>query len=174
MIISLGIGQGEILLTPLQLANVAAILANIGYYYTPHLIKSINGTGFLDANWITKFKSKHTTTIDPAHFETVIEGMSQVTKPGGTAVGTGVGDIEICAKTGTAQNPHGKDHSLYIAFSPRVNPKIAIAVIVENGGFGATWAAPIANLLIEKYLKPTAEPFNVAMRKRMLEGVISQ
>jgi len=174
MIISLGIGQGEILLTPLQLANVAAILANRGYYYPPHLIKSINGTGFLDANWITKFKSKHTTTIDPAHFETVIEGMSQVTKPGGTAGGTGVGDIELCAKTGTAQNPHGKDHSLYIAFSPRVNPKIAIAVIVENGGFGATWAAPIANLLIEKYLKPTAEPFNVAMRERMLKGVINQ
>lgn len=170
MIISLGIGQGEILLTPLQLANVTCILANRGYYYSPHLIKQING--FLDANWIKKYRNRHYTTIDPVHFETVIEGMSQVTKPGGTAVGTGVGDIEICAKTGTAQNPHGKDHSLYIAFAPRVNPKIAIAVIVENGGFGATWAAPIANLLIEKYLKPNSEPANPGMRDRILKAVL--
>jgi penicillin-binding protein 2 len=100
--------------------------------------------------------------------------MANVCSPGGTASRTGIPGITICAKTGTAQNPHGKDHSLYIAFSPRVNPKIAIAVIVENGGFGATWAAPIANLLIEKYLKPTAEPFNVVMRERMLKGVINQ
>jgi penicillin-binding protein 2 len=172
MIISLGIGQGEILLTPLQLANVTCILANRGYYYAPHLIKQI--TGYLDASWIKKFKTRHYTTVDPIHFETVIEGMSQVTKGGGTAAGTGVGDIEICAKTGTAQNPHGKDHSLYIAFAPRVNPKIAIAVIIENGGFGATWAAPIANLLIEKYLKPNEAPANPGMRDRMLKAILEQ
>ena len=172
MIISLGIGQGEILLTPLQLANVTCILANRGYYYAPHLIKQI--TGYLDASWIKKFKTRHYTTVDPIHFETVIEGMSQVTKGGGTASGTGVGDIEICAKTGTAQNSHGRDHSLYIAFAPRINPRIAIAVIIENGGFGATWAAPIANLLIEKYLKPNDAPINPGMRDRMLKAVLEQ
>jgi penicillin-binding protein 2 len=150
MVISLGIGQGEILLTPLQLANVAAILANRGYYIPPHLLKKVNG---LKNNGLKQeYRTKKIIPIEAKHFETVIEGMSQVMKPGGTANGIGINGIEICGKTGTAQNPHGKDHSLFIAFAPRNNPKIAIGVIVENGGFGATYAAPIATLMIEKYL----------------------
>ncbi len=151
-VVSLGIGQGEILLTPLQLANVAAIIANRGYYYTPHLVKSIEG--YSDLKWNEKFKVKHTTTVESQHFETIINAMNKVLQPGGTANGTGIPGIEICGKTGTAQNPHGKDHSLFISFAPRNNPKIAVAVIVENAGFGSTYAAPISNLVIEKYLNP--------------------
>jgi penicillin-binding protein 2 len=170
MVISLGIGQGEILLTPLQLANVAAILANRGYYYTPHIVKSING--IRDVEWQKQFKTKHQTSIDRIHYETVVAGMSKVMQPGGTAFAASVNDIEICGKTGTAQNPHGKDHSLFIAFAPKDNPKIAIAVIVENGGFGATYAAPIATLMIEKYLKHPQTSSKTAMEKRILETVL--
>ena len=169
-IISLSIGQGEILLTPLQMCNTAAIIANRGWYYAPHLIKKIDG--FSDTGWDRKYKIKHFTTIDPRYFQYVIDGMSDVTKPGGTANGTGIEGIEICAKTGTAQNPHGKDHSIYIAFAPKDNPKIAIAVLVENGGFGATWAAPIANLMIEKYLLGKDESSKTAMEERMKTSVI--
>jgi len=151
-IVSLGIGQGEILLTPLQLANVAAIIANRGYYFTPHLVKSIQD--YSDTSWLRKFTQIRRTTINPKYFETVIEGMSKVMQPGGTGNGTGIPGIDICGKTGTAQNPHGKDHSLFISFAPRYNPKIAVAVIVENAGFGSTYAAPISNLVIEKYLYP--------------------
>ncbi len=151
-IVSLGIGQGEILLTPLQLANVAAIIANRGFYIKPHLVKKIKG--FENKSWAQEFTEKHLIPIDKTHFETVISGMSKVLLPGGTANGTGIKGIEICGKTGTAQNPHGKDHSLFISFAPRENPKIAVAVIVENAGFGSTYAAPISNLIIEKYLRP--------------------
>lgn len=151
-VVSLGIGQGEILLTPLQLANVAAIIANRGYYIKPHLVKRIENHS--DENWIQNFTKKHETGIDRIHYETVINGMSKVMQPGGTASGTGIPGIDICGKTGTAQNPHGKDHSLFISFAPRNDPKIAVAVIVENAGFGSTYAAPISNLVIEKYLYP--------------------
>jgi len=169
-VISLSIGQGEILLTPLQIANLAAIMANRGWYITPHLIRTIDG--ITDTAWQRKFKFKHYTSVNPMHFETVIEGMAGVTLPGGTANGTGIPGLEICAKTGTAQNPHGKDHSVYMAFAPKENPQIAIAVIVENGGYGATYAAPIANLLIEKYLNPGKETQKPDMEKRMLESKI--
>ena len=147
-----------------------AILANRGWYYSPHLIKRIEG--YSDTAWDRKFKIKHFTTVDPRYFQYVIDGMSDVTKPGGTANGTGIEGIEICAKTGTAQNPHGKDHSIYIAFAPKDNPKIAIAVLVENGGFGATWAAPIANLMIEKYINGTAESSKPAMEERIKTSTI--
>lgn len=169
-VISLSIGQGEILLTPLQICNVAVIMANRGWYYAPHLVKKIDG--FNDTSWDRKYRIKKFTSINPTYFATIIDGMSDVTKPGGTANGTGINDIEICAKTGTAQNPHGKDHSIYMAFAPKDNPKIAIAVLVENGGFGATWAAPIANLMIEKYLKPGAETSKPAMEERIKTSVI--
>ncbi len=169
-IISLSIGQGEILLTPLQMCNTAAILANRGWYYTPHLVKKIDG--FSDSTWDRTFKTKHFTSVSPHYFQYVVDGMSEVTKPGGTANGTGIEGIEICAKTGTAQNPHGKDHSIYIAFAPKDNPKIAIAVLVENGGFGATWAAPIANLMIEKYLLGKTESSKPSMEERILKSVI--
>lgn len=145
-IISDAIGQGEILTTPLQLANLAALIANKGYFYTPHLIKGIAGTQIDSA-----FTTPHKTTIDPKHFGPVIDGMEQVIQHG-TAYWIRNDEIPMCGKTGTAQNPHGKDHALFISFAPKDDPKIAICVVVENAGFGATWAAPIAALMTEKYL----------------------
>lgn len=168
MIISLGIGQGEILLTPVQLANMCATIANRGYYYIPHTLKRWGNGMKTDS----KYTQKHQTTVEPKYFEFVIDGMELVTRPGGTAFGTGIPDIEICSKTGTAQNPHGNHHSLYIAFAPRVNPKIAIAVIVENAGYGADWAAPIANLMIEKYLRPKENSKAPALFEKMKNGVL--
>lgn len=148
MIISLSIGQGEMGLTPLQIANYAACIANRGYWITPHVVKKIEGLDTLPS----KYTQRHETNISKRHFEQVIEGMSRVVAPGGTARGAAIPDLEICGKTGTSQNPHGKDHSLFIAFAPRINPKIAIACVIENGGYGATYAAPMATVLIERYL----------------------
>jgi penicillin-binding protein 2 len=147
-VISLSIGQGEIGLTPLQMANVASVIANRGYYFIPHVVKAIGDEKMLPE----QYKVKHKTLINPVYFDSVVAGMARVCKPGGTAGRTGIEGITICAKTGTAQNPHGAHHSIFIAFSPRDNPKIAIAVVVENGGYGADYAAPIANLMIERYL----------------------
>jgi len=144
---SLSIGQGEILVTPLQLANSAAVLANRGYYIVPHVVKSM-GT---DKPGEDKF-NKVTSTIDPAYFEIAVEGMRQVATMG-TAKWYQIEDITMCGKTGTAENPHGEDHSLFMAFAPADNPVIAIAVIIENSGFGSTWALPVASLMIEKYIK---------------------
>lgn len=147
-IYSLSIGQGEMGVIPLQMANVAAIMANRGYYYTPHIIKGIGKDKFLDP----RFKIKHQTTVREAHFNTVVDAMEKVVSAG-TARKAFIKDITICGKTGTAQNPHGEDHSVFVAFAPRNNPKIAIAVYVENAGFGGVWAAPIASLMIEKYIR---------------------
>lgn len=153
-LISLSIGQGEITMTPLQMANVAATIANKGYYYTPHIVKEIDDTVF-DKSFI----KKHQTKIAEKYYDIVQEGMYQVVQgepySGATAWFVALKDISICGKTGTAQNPHGDDHSIFMAFAPREDPKIAISVYVENAGFGATWAAPIASLMIEKYLKGT-------------------
>ena len=146
-IVSLSIGQGEILATPLQLANMVAIIGNRGYYYTPHLVKGIEG-GEIDRSFIQKKE----TTIEPQYFDPVVEGMELVMKAG-TGWYSRIDSITVCGKTGTSQNPHGKDHSLFVAFAPKDNPKIAICVVVENSGFGATWAAPIASLMMEKHLK---------------------
>jgi penicillin-binding protein 2 len=146
-IISLAIGQGEIGMTPLQLANLAALISNRGYYFTPHIIKA---TSTKD-NLIKEYLEKKTTDIDPKYFGIVVEAMQGVVEAG-TARDAKMDSITICGKTGTAQNPHGKNHSIFIAFAPMDNPKIAISVIIENAGFGATWAAPIASLMIEKYL----------------------
>ena len=168
MIISLSIGQGEILLTPLQMANMAAIIANKGWFITPHLVKGIGNQKFVPE----KYRKPRYVSVSELYFNWIIDGMELVAKPGGTAFGTGVDDIVICAKTGTAQNPHGQDHSLYIAFAPRDKPKIAIAVVVENGGYGATWAAPIANLMIEKYLKKQEESSRPEMLERMKSSVV--
>jgi penicillin-binding protein 2 len=137
---SLSIGQGEILVTPLQLANSMAAIANEGFYITPHLNK--NDT----------MKTRiHTVKVDKKHFPIVNEGMWRVFEFG-TGRRTKIPDVSMCGKTGTVQNNHGKDHSLFVGFAPRENPKIAIAVVVENAGFGATWAAPISSLLMEQYL----------------------
>ncbi|HEX8376487.1 MAG TPA: penicillin-binding protein 2 [Pedobacter sp.] len=147
--ISLAIGQGELGITPLQMANVAAAVANRGFYYKPHLVKAIGEKKVIKA----EYTKKNYVAVDPKHFEPVIQGMSMVVNQGGgTASYSAIHNIEICGKTGTVQNPHGEDHSVFFAFAPRNNPKIAIAVVVENGGHGSTWAAPIASLMIEKYI----------------------
>ncbi|RYZ99708.1 MAG: penicillin-binding protein 2 [Sphingobacteriaceae bacterium] len=149
-ILSLAIGQGELLSTPLQLANIECTIANYGYYYKPHLIKGIGNKNVIRE----EFTKKNYVGIDAQYFEPVIDGMQNVVEYG-TAVGSKIPGIVMCGKTGTAQNPHGKNHSLFVAFAPRDNPKIAIAVIVENSGDGGTWAAPIASFIVEKYLRDT-------------------
>ena len=147
--LSLSIGQDALLSTPIQMANMTAAIANRGFYYTPHIVKKIENDS-IDQ----RFKIKRNTTIDKKHFETIILGMKDVVEDTelGTSNSAKLNDIVICGKTGTAQNPHGEDHSIFIAFAPMDNPKIAIAVYVENGGWGSTWAVPIASLLIEEYL----------------------
>lgn len=150
--ISLSIGQGEMGITPLQMANIMAIVANRGFYYRPHLIKGIGEKKIVKP----EFTEKISAGVDEKYYEPVIEGLSRaVNVPGGTGYSVRIADIEMCGKTGTAQNPHGADHAVFFAFAPRENPKIAIAVVVENAGYGGTWAGPIASMLIEQYLKDT-------------------
>jgi penicillin-binding protein 2 len=166
-ILSLGIGQGEMQLTTTQMANLAVILANRGYYYTPHLIKK-----FLSGKPIpNEFKIKNKVRIDPKHFGPVIEGLERVVISG-TARIAYVEGLNICGKTGTSQNPHGADHSVFFGFAPRNNPKIAIAVFIENAGFGGTWAAPIASLLMERYINKSTNPARKYLEERMLKGVL--
>src|SRR5207245_383849 len=136
-------------ITPLQMANIVSIIANKGYFYTPHIIKYIGN----NKQKLNQFTEKNYTLItDSTIYNNVIDGMSEVVESG-TAAASKIEGINFCGKTGTAQNPHGKDHSVFVAFAPKENPKIAISVLVENAGFGAAWAAPIASLIIEKYLK---------------------
>ena len=146
-IYSLSIGQGEVEIVPMQMANFAAIVANKGFYYTPHLVKEIREEKIKDP----RFYKKNIVPVNANYFDMIIEGMSNVVSAG-TARLAQIKDIEVCGKTGTAQNPRGEDHSVFVAFAPKENPKIAIAVYVENAGFGGVWAAPIASLIIEKYL----------------------
>ena len=141
---SLSIGQGEVLATPLQLANQAATLANRGYYITPHLNTELT----------TNPELRHETDMDTRWFDLTAEGMHRV-MTNGTGRWYNIDSLQMCGKTGTAQNPHGKDHAIFIGFAPKDSPKIAVAVVVENAGFGATWAAPIASLLMEQYLTGT-------------------
>lgn len=147
-IISNSIGQGELLMTPLQMANVVAMIANRGYYLQPHFFKRFVNLPQKKLSHIDTIR----TGINPKHFDVVVDAMEKVVNEG-TGIMAKVPDISICGKTGTAENPHGEDHSVFFAFAPKDNPKIAIAVIVENAGWGGTWAAPIASLMIEKYLK---------------------
>ena len=147
---SLSIGQGELLVTPLQLANVAAIIANRGFYYDPHIVRAIKRKGIIET---LSYKKKET-LVASRHFETVAEGMSRVyNSESGTARWCADTEILMCGKTGTVENPHGDNHSLFIAFAPRENPKIALAVVVENAGFGSTYAAPIATLMMKKFIQ---------------------
>ena len=163
-IYSLSIGQGEISVAPVQMTNLAAIIANRGYYYTPHLIKSIDE----NSGKAPEFIEKHNTTVESKYFDLIIEGMAAVVNElHGTARRAKIDSITVCGKTGTAENPHGEDHSIFIAFAPKENPLIAISVYVENAGFGGTWAAPIASLLMEKYLKGKIS--NPEKEKRILE-----
>lgn len=165
---SLGIGQGEVLVTPLQLANIAATIANEGFYYPPHLIKCFGDTTAIPEVMTTKI----VTGVEQRHYQTIKRGLRTVFNgPAGTARRLEVPELAQCGKTGTAQNPHGANHSLFIAFAPADNPKIAMSVIVENSGYGATWAAPIASLMIEKYL--TGEVKRTDLEQRMFEGKIN-
>lgn len=157
--ISLSIGQGEVGVTPLQLANFTATIANRGFYYIPHIIKEIDG-GSID----NRFKEKVFTSIDSKHFEVVAEGMYRAANVSGTAMRAAIPGLDVCGKTGTAQNS-GRDHSTFASFAPYKNPKIAVSVYVENGGFGATIALPIASLIIEQYLTDTIK------RPELLEHV---
>ncbi len=163
-VISLAIGQGEILTTPLQMANMTAAIANRGYYISPHIVKSVGSSGKPDPG----FLEKHLVSIDSVNFEQMVSGMEEAVNggAGSTARVAALKDIIVCGKTGTAQNPHGEDHSVFIAFAPRDNPKIAIAVFVENAGFGATYAAPVASLMIEKYIR--GQITNKWLEQRML------
>lgn len=171
-IISNSIGQGEVLTTPIQLANMMAVVANKGYYYTPHIVKSVKGQK-LDK----KFTTKHQSTIDEKHFDPVIKGLEDVYNFG-TASGLKVEGLRICGKTGTAENKirvagktyQLKDHSIFVAFAPAEDPKIAIAVFIENGYWGSRWAGPIATLMIEKYVN--GEISRTDLETRMLNGSI--
>ncbi len=163
---SLAIGQGEILATPLQLANMVALIANRGYYITPHLVKAIQDTNRVYR--VLKFDKK-VSSIDPLYFNTIIEGMQAVVEETRMQYTVKQDSFIVCGKTGTVQNPHGADHSAFVAFAPRDNPKIAIAVFIENSGFGATYAAPIAGLLIEKYMNDSIAPKRKEIEQKLIE-----
>ena len=167
-VVSLSIGQGEIGATPLQIANLAAIMANRGYWYIPHLVKDSENVS-IDP----KYKERHYTLVDTAYFATAVEGMYKAVNGGGSAGGTAfaaaVPGLDVCGKTGTAQNPHGEDNSVFICFAPKDDPKIAVAAYVENAGFGATWALPVASLMLEKYLNGEICPQRKYLERRMLE-----
>ncbi|MDX5422694.1 MAG: penicillin-binding protein 2 [Hymenobacteraceae bacterium] len=164
-IYSLSIGQGEMGVTPLQMANFMAIVANKGYYIKPHIIKSIGENG----RPLPEYEERHYTTVNPQHYDPVIEGMASVVQAGtGRNADLSKLGITVCGKTGTAQNPQGKDHAVFVAFAPKEDPKIAIAVYVENAGFGGQSAAPIAGLMIEQYLTDSVS------RKHMEKWVLSR
>jgi penicillin-binding protein 2 len=159
---SMAIGEGELGVVPLQMANLAAIIANRGYYYVPHLVKGIGKEGKIDA----KYTTRNYVGVDSTHFNVVISGMEDVVRAG-TAGLARIDSIIVCGKTGTSENKKGKDHSVFIAFAPKDNPKIAIAVYVENAGFGGVIAAPIASLIMEKYIKG-----KIGKRREYLEKFI--
>jgi penicillin-binding protein 2 len=164
-IYSVSIGQGEVLVAPLQMANLAAIFANKGWYYDPHVVRAVGHPDSLQGKYLTK----HKTGVDPKWYDPIQEGMRRVVEePGGTARSARIDGITVCGKTGTAENPHGQDHAVFVCFAPMEDPKIAMAVYVENSGFGGTWAAPIASLLMEQYLTDTIKRPEVM--KRMLEA----
>lgn len=167
-VISLSIGQGEIGTTPLQLANLAAIMANRGHFYTPHLVREIPE----DPSFSPEVERKEV-MVDKEHFSVIVEGMYQaVNAPAGsgaTARLAAIPGVDLCGKTGTAQNPHGEDHSVFICFAPRENPTIAVAVYIEQGGFGASQAAPVASILVEKYLTGQIHPSRQWLYERTLE-----
>ncbi|MCB0531621.1 MAG: penicillin-binding protein 2 [Lewinellaceae bacterium] len=164
-IMSVGIGQGELQLTTLQMANLAACIANRGFWYPPHLAKRFLSGGKIPEEFLTPQE----VSIDKQYFEMVVEGMAQCVNRG-TARSCAIPDIQVCGKTGTSQNPHGDDHSVFFAFAPKDKPKIAIAVYVENATWGATYAAPIASLMIEKYLNDSIAPSRKHMEERMFNA----
>jgi penicillin-binding protein 2 len=166
-IYSLSIGEGEMQVTPLQMANLSCILANRGWFVAPHMIKQI-GIGGQPRD---DFRVRYETGIDSSYFRTVVNAMEKVMQPGGTAWRAALKDIVICGKTGTVQNAGGKeDHAVFICFAPKDDPKIALAVYTENAGFGGTWSAPVATLMIEKYLNDSISSSSKAREKTILEA----
>lgn len=163
-IISVSIGQGEVLATPLQIANLASTIANRGWFITPHVVKQIQDTT-LDS----QYTRRRTTGINSANYSLIVEGMRQAVL-GGTCRTANLPGLEVCGKTGTAQNPHGPDHSVFMGFAPMNNPKIAICVFVETAGFGATYGVPIGSLMIEKYLTGEISPGRKGIEQRMLQS----
>ncbi len=163
-IISVSIGQGEILATPLQIANLCATIANRGWFVTPHVVKEIQ-----DTVMPAEYTDRRTPSIHASFFDDVAEGM-RMAVTGGTCRLANLPDIEVCGKTGTAQNPHGRDHSAFMGFAPYHNPKIAVAVYVENAGFGATFGVPIGSLVIERYLRGHIPENRKYLETRMLES----
>ncbi len=162
-IISVAIGQGEVTITPLQGANLAATIANRGYFYTPHVVKEIQDTVLNES-----YTEKRVMRVRREHYETVVEGMAAAVT-GGTCRRANLGpDIEVCGKTGTAENPHGKDHSMFMGFAPRNDPKVAIFVLVKNAGFGATFGVPIGKLMLEKYLEGEIRPEDKIIEEQMM------
>ncbi|MCH5222508.1 MAG: penicillin-binding protein 2 [Muribaculaceae bacterium] len=163
-IISIAIGQGEVLATPVQIANLSATIANRGFFFTPHVVKEIS-----DSVIDLKFREKNVPKIDKKYYESIAEGM-RMAVTGGTCRGAAFPGVEVCGKTGTAQNPHGRDHSVFMGFAPYRNPKIAIAVYVENAGFGATYGVPIGSLMMEKYLNGSISPERKGLEQRMISS----
>ncbi len=163
---SLAIGQGEIEATPLQMVNLCAMIANRGYYITPHIVSAVQ-----DANReVHKLEyEKKVVNISPEHFNTVIEGMEAVISETRLQYTVKEDNFIVCGKTGTVQNPHGADHSAFVGFAPKDNPRIAIVVFVENAGFGATYAAPIGGLLMEKYLNDSISPKHKELEQKLIE-----
>jgi penicillin-binding protein 2 len=166
-IYSLSIGEGEMLVTPLQMANLACVIANRGWYVSPHTVKQI-GIGGAPRE---QFRVRHDLGIDSSYFHAVVNAMEKVMQPGGTAWRSALKDIVICGKTGTVQNAGGKeDHAVFICFAPKDDPKIAVAVYTENAGFGGTWSAPVASLMIEKYLNDTISNSSKAREKTIMDA----
>jgi len=163
-VISVSIGQGEVLATPLQIANLCATIANRGWFITPHIVKEIQDTILPE-----EFTQHRRPTINQAHYAPIAEGMRMAVL-GGTCRGANLEDIEVAGKTGTAQNPHGPDHSAFMGFAPYNNPRIAVAVYVENAGYGAAFGVPIGSLVIERYLKGRISDKRKHIERRMLES----
>jgi penicillin-binding protein 2 len=164
-VISNAIGQGEVLATPLQIANAMAAIANRGYYITPKVCKYL----VKDKKYRVPKKTRTNTGYDTVYYRYVVDGLEKVVLAG-TAQAAQIPDISFCGKTGTAQNPHGKDHSIFAGFAPKNNPKIAIAVFVENAGFGATYAAPIASLMVEKFIHDSISVKRKPLEERMIKA----
>jgi len=165
-IVSLAIGQGELGFTPMQMANMTATIANRGYYITPHIVSNVEGQPINEVDTAIK---RHESGIDAKNFDEVVNAMFKVVEQG-TGTMAKIEGIEVCGKTGTVENPHGDDHSTFIAFAPKDDPQIAISVYVENGYWGSRWAAPIAGLMIEQYMRDSISTNRKWIEKRMLEG----
>jgi penicillin-binding protein 2 len=166
-IISIGIGQGEVTATPLQICNLSATIANRGYFHTPHVVSRIQDQALLD----TAFTNRRYTGVDKLHYETIAAGMRSAVVSG-TCHGAALPDVAVCGKTGTAENPHGKSHSLFMGFAPYENPQVAIAVIAENAGYGATYAVPIARLMLQKYFNGEISPAYKYLEDRVIQTIL--